>query len=325
MVRDAIYWILPLVLLWAGAGCSGKQRSETAAAQVGDSLSGTIQLSGAFALYSMAVKWSEEFRKLHPEVRIDISGGGAGKGMTDALAGVVDIGMVSRAVYPEELKRGAYPIAVVKDAVVMTVNARNPEIDRIRRVGLTREKADGLWSQAYTEWGQLFADTGRRIPIHVFTRSDACGAAETFAAWLGKRQEDLKATAVFGDPGVAAAIQKDRVAIGYNNLAYVYDLDTKRPFDGIAVVPLDRNGNGQIDPEEDFYGTTGELVRAIHEGRYPSPPARDLYFVTRGKSDRPLVQAFLRFVLTEGQRYAGETGYIALTEEQLKDERVKIE
>lgn len=49
-------------------------------------LQGEIQLSGAFALYPMAVKWAEEFRKIHPKVRIDISAGGAGKGITDALA-----------------------------------------------------------------------------------------------------------------------------------------------------------------------------------------------------------------------------------------------
>ena len=41
-------------------------------------LKGEIQLSGAFALYPMAVKWAEEFRKIHPKVRIDISAGGAG-------------------------------------------------------------------------------------------------------------------------------------------------------------------------------------------------------------------------------------------------------
>ena len=67
-------------------------------------LQGEIQLSGAFALYPMAVKWAEEFRKIHPKVRIDISAGGAGKGITDALAKVVDLGMVSRDIYPQELE-----------------------------------------------------------------------------------------------------------------------------------------------------------------------------------------------------------------------------
>ena len=89
-------------------------------AQTKDNLKGEISLSGAFALYPMVVKWAEEFKKIHPNVRIDISGGGAGKGMTDALAKVVDLGMVSRDVHDVEFKKGAVAFAVVKDAVVPT-------------------------------------------------------------------------------------------------------------------------------------------------------------------------------------------------------------
>ena len=172
---------IALLALCTLYSCGGKkQQSQEIYLQNNDGLSGTIQLSGAFALYPMAVKWAEEFRKLQPGVRIDISGGGAGKGMTDALAGVVDIGMVSREVYPEELNNGAFPIATVKDAVVPTINVKNPDIETIRKVGLTRDKAKRLWNKEYSSWGEVLG-TSSKIPVHVFTRSDACGAAETFA------------------------------------------------------------------------------------------------------------------------------------------------
>ncbi len=91
-------------------------------------MDGELSLSGAFALYPLAVQWAEEFRSIYPDVRVDISAGGAGKGMTDALAGVVDLGMVSREVYPPEEAKGAVGFAVAKDAVAATVNAANPKI-----------------------------------------------------------------------------------------------------------------------------------------------------------------------------------------------------
>ncbi|MDR2963256.1 MAG: extracellular solute-binding protein [Bacteroidales bacterium] len=286
-------------------------------------LSGTIQLSGAFALYPMAVKWAEEFRKLNPNVKIDISGGGAGKGMTDVLSGVVDLGMVSREVHQEELNKGAFPIATVKDAVVPTINANNPELATIKKVGLSKDNARKLWAGEIKTWGELLG-TQSKLPVHVFTRSDACGAAETWAAWFGKKQEDLKGTAVMGDPGVAAAVQKDKVSIGYNNIGYAYDQKTKKPFEGLAIIPLDVNGNGKIDPQEDFYQTTKTLIAAINDGRFPSPPARDLYLVSKGKPTRPEVIAFLKFVLGEGQKYAAETGYIALSKEKIAAQLEKI-
>lgn len=316
--------LLTLATALITAACTPTNNNkQTTQTQTTDTLNGTIQLSGAFALYPMAVRWAEEFRKIHPNVRIDISGGGAGKGMTDALAGVVDIGMVSREVYPEEIKKGAYPIAVIKDAVVPTINTANPDIDQILKTGLTAEKAKRLWNNQYTTWGQLLG-TDSKKPIHVYTRSDACGAAETFAAWFGKRQDNLRGTAVFGDPGVASAVQKDNVGIGYNNIGYVYDQNTKQPFQQLAVMPLDINQDGKITPDENFYQTSDLLIQAIKDGRYPSPPARDLYMVTHGKPQTTALITFLKYILTEGQQYAGETGYIGLSDEKLQTQLQKL-
>lgn len=320
-MKKSLFLLITILLL---TSCSNKTKQDQGTANTNDGLSGEIQLSGAFALYPMAVKWAEEFRILHPNVRIDISGGGAGKGMTDALAGVVDIGMVSREIYPEEVSKGAFSFSVVKDAVVPTINANNPELETINKVGLKKEIASKLWNKEFKTWGQVLG-TSSTTPVHVFSRSDACGAAETFAAWLGKKQENLRATAVFGDPGVSAAVQKDRVGIGYNNIAYAYDQKTKKPFDGLAIIPLDINENGQIDPEEDFYQTTETLIKAINDGIYPSPPARDLYLVTKGKPTKPEVQAFIEYILTEGQKYTAETGYIELSAEKLKEEISKLQ
>ena len=74
--------------------------------------------------------------------------------------------------------------------------------------------------------GQV-AGTDDKTTVTVYTRSDACGAAETWAKWLGKKQEDLNGTGVFGDPGVASAVQKDVKGIGLNNIGYVYDENQK--------------------------------------------------------------------------------------------------
>ncbi len=288
-------------------------------------LKGEIQLSGAFALYPMIVKWAEEFRKIHPKVRIDISAGGAGKSITDALAKVVDLGMVSRDIYPQELEKGAFPVAVVKDAVVPTINSNNPLINEILATGLKREVAKDLWIHTTARtWGDVLGSAST-IPVHVYTRSDACGAAETFAAWLGAKQEDLEGTAVFGDPGVTSVVQRDKIGIGFNNIAYAYDINSKKPYRHIAVMPLDLDGNGRIDPEEDFYSTSTELNAAIADGRYPAPPARNLFLVANGVPEKPEVLAFLEFILTDGQEYAPEVGFIGLSTELLEEELTKLQ
>lgn len=293
-------------------------------AKAQEKLKGKISLSGAWALYPMAVTWAAEFKKIHPQVQIDISAGGAGKGLTDAVSGLVDIGMVSRDIYPEETRKGAYPIATVKDAVVVVVNAANPAINDILTKGLKREAAKNIWITGKTKsWSQALS-TSSKAPIHIYTRSDACGAAEVWAKFFGMKQEDLLGSGVYGDPGLALAVKKDQLGIGFNNIGYAYDHTTRKQIKGICVVPLDLNNNGKIDPDENFYNSFDELVNAIALDKYPSPPARELYFVTKGKPKDPLVIAFIKWALTDGQKYVKGAGYINLSKEKLNAELNKL-
>ena len=311
-MRKLLSFTIIAILFISFSGCgSGNQKKEE------KGLQGEITISGAFALYPLVVKWAEEFRVENPGVKIDISAGGAGKGMTDALSNMADLGMVSRDIYPVEEEKGAVAFAVAKDAVVPTINAANPLMADIMKIGLSREAAIKLWRDgSITSWEQLLGLSGKTA-IHTFTRSDACGAAETWGAWMGIKQEDMQGTAVFGDPGVAQAVQKDKLGIGYNNLSYAYDEGTRKLNAGIAIIPMDVNGNGSIDPEELFYETKDDMVAAISEGRYPSPPARDLYLVSNGTPQKPEVVAFLKFILTKGQEYNVPIGYIGLPQEKL--------
>ena len=289
-------------------------------------LSGQISISGAFALYPMTVKWAEEFRKIHPGVRIDISAGGAGKGIADALSGMVEIGMVSREIYAEEIKKGAFPVAVTRDAVVAVVSEQNPVLKDILAKGLRKEAGNNLWiTGKYKTWSQAFSIKSP-LPVHIYTRSDACGAAEMWAKYFGKKQEDLLGVGVFGDPGLAQAVKKDPLGIGFNNIGYAYDAVTKKPVKGLRVIPIDLNNNGKIDPEENFYDSMNALIAAVSSGKYPSPPARDLYFVTRGNpKNNKLLTEFLRWVLNDGQKYVHEAGYIALPKEKIAIEQKKLQ
>jgi len=288
-------------------------------------LKGTITMSGAWALYPMAVKWAEEFQKIHPKVRIDVAAGGAGKGMADCLARIVDIGNVSRDIYPAEVEKGAWWVSVTKDAVVPTINKNNPAISDLLSRGVKKETFIGIWiTGKIKNWGEV-VDSKVSPSINVYTRSDACGAAKTWAKYLEGNQEDLLGVGVYGDPGLTEAIRKDVSGIGFNNINYVYDSKTRKEIKGIKVLPIDLNGNGRLDSDEDFYNSRETIVKAIAIEKYPSPPARDLYFVSQGKPENKVVIEFIKWVLTDGQKFVAESGYINLTDKQLREGLNKLE
>ena len=140
--------------------------------RVKDPLSGHLTISGAFALYPMMVVWANAFEKLYPAVHIDISAGGTGKGITDVLSGMSDIGMVSREVNAQEYQKGAYPITVTRDAVVPTISSANPNLHLILLHGLKRKDLQNVWVEGKTiTWGQVLGSQShipiRRIPVQM--------------------------------------------------------------------------------------------------------------------------------------------------------------
>ncbi|HOV90373.1 MAG TPA: substrate-binding domain-containing protein [Syntrophorhabdaceae bacterium] len=312
-----ITYILIIIVFFTGfTGCTKKDDKENVSKT-------TIRVSGAWALYPMMIKWAEEYNKINPKIRLDVSAGGAGKGVADALSNLVDIGMVSRDLKPEEVKQGAVFIPVVKDAVFPTINADNPDLKKIMEKGIKKQQFIDLWIKGkQLSWGDI-TGSSRKDMVQVYTRSDSCGAAETWANYLGgKNQEDLKGVAVYGDPGLADAVKKDINGIGYNNLNYAFDSKTALPVKGLMIIPIDINENGKIEPREQI-DTKQKAMNAVATGVYPSPPARALYIVTKGHF-RNEAKAFLEWVLTEGQKFVEEAGYIKLSEKQIKEAIDKI-
>jgi phosphate transport system substrate-binding protein len=318
----AFVFLLGLVALIGISSCNQSSRNNVAD---GNNLSGKITLSGAFALYPLAVKWAEEFEKLHPDVTVNVSAGGAGKGMTDALTKMVDLGMYSKSVSPEEQAKGAWWIAVAKDAVLPTINANNPVLADLKKNGLPMQKFYDIFITGKVKtWGQAVGNNSK-ADLQAFTRSDACGAADMWAKYLnGKKQEDLQGLGVNGDPGVADAVRRTPEGIGFNNLGFIYEMQTRKIYSGLEVIPIDLNGNGRIDPSEDFYSNMDLVMEAIKDGRYPSPPARDLYLVSGGKPTDKLVQAFLKWILSDGQKFVKEAGYVTIKPEQISAELQKL-
>lgn len=320
-MKTILNFTLAIVLILA-VSCSTKKDQN---AEEGGTLKGRVSISGAFALYPLANVWAEEFNKLYPDVRINISAGGAGKGMADALSGAADLGMFSREITPAEVDKGVWWVGVAKDAVLPTINAQNPELATIKEKGLTQEAFQKIFiTQDVKTWGKALGNNSQE-KIGVYTRSDAAGAAATWAQYLGASgQEELKGVGVFGDPGLADAVRKDKNGIGFNNVIYVYDLETGKKYPGIDVVPIDINEDGIINADEMVYDNIDAIITAIGEGKYPSPPARELYFVSKGKPENVAALRFLEWVLTKGQKYVGQAGYIQLSQEKINRELKKL-
>ncbi len=317
--------MIALSMLMSACGPASQAPTGAAAGQLsGDQLSGTIAISGAFALYPMMTVWAEEFTKLHPQVQFDVQGGGAGKGMTDTLAGAVDIGMISRTIKPEEEAKGAFWVAVAKDAVFPIVSDKNPVLADLTAKGISQTTFKKIFLTGEIKtWGEVIGKPEVTDAIHVYTRSDSCGAAEQWSLFAGgKAQADLQGIGVNGEPALVDTVGKDPLGIGYSNLNSDFDATSGKLVPGIVVPPVDINSSGQTEAGE-YFQAKSEAVKAIADGAYPSPPARFENLATKGKPTG-LVLSFIQWILTDGQKYLDQAGYVALTPEQQAENLAKL-
>lgn len=320
--------LLILMLALSACGTAGSAEStspESDAPVSSDELSGTISVSGAFALYPMMTIWAEEFSNVHPNVQFDVQGGGAGKGMTDTIAGAVDIGMISRNIKPEEEAQGIFWVSVTKDAVFPIISAENPVAAQLMEKGITQDIYNKIYiTGEITTWGEVIGDPSITDKINVFTRSDASGAAEQWAKYAGgEAQEDLLGIGVNGEPAMVETVLKDPLAIGFGNLNSIFDLSGGGLVPGIVIPPIDINENGVADAEE-IYTVKEDAFGAVADGTYPSPPARFENLATLGKPEG-LELEFIKWILTDGQQYLEAAGFVPLTPEQQAESLAKLE
>ena len=283
----------------------------------------TVRISGGVGPLPMVEVWADIYED-QSEASFDISGGGTGVGVSDLFNEQVDIAMMGRDPYEEERDEGLVAVPMLIDTVVGTVNENNPVIDEIQSQGLTREQLEAIFTKEITNWGELF-DTDVDEEIVVYGRSDASAAYKQWGDFLAgegdaytqNELENLSDGNHNGDQPVAQAIGQNENAISLNNINYVYGLESGELDGDIRPIPLDQDGEGLSD-EEDFYETRGEFLAAVERGDYPAPPAREMWLAALDEFDGAAAE-FVDWVLTDGQQYVSDNGYVPLDDERLAE------
>ncbi|WP_255170924.1 PstS family phosphate ABC transporter substrate-binding protein [Natrononativus amylolyticus] len=282
----------------------------------------TIRVSGGVGPLPMVQVWADMYES-ETGVSLNVSGGGTGVGVSDVLNGQVDIAMMGRDPDDAEIEEGLFAVAMLIDTVVGTVNVDNPVYDEIRDHGLTRGDLEAIFTKEVANWGDV-VDADVDEPIYVYGRSDSSAAYKQWGEFLGGYTEnELESLAdgnFDGDQPVAQAIDNDSHGISLNNINYVYDFNTGGLEMNLRPVPLDLDEDGTLSAEEDFYDNRDEFLTAVENDLYPAPPAREM-FLAADEEFEDEAEAFVEWVLTDGQEHVRENGYAPLDDDRLAEQR----
>ena len=270
-----------------------------------EGLAGTLTAVGSDTMLVLQALMAEEFRKLHPQVTVELEGKGSSTAPPALLENTAQLGSMSRRIKGQESdafedRFGYQPVRfdVALDTVGVFVNRSNPV------ASLTVRQVDAIFSKArrcggaadLSVWGQLdFGDDLQGAPISLYGRNAASGTYGYFkdhALCRGDYKDTVKEQP--GSASVVQGVENDRYGIGYSGIGYATS--------GVRAVP--------IAPRAGEPAVEASWENAAN-GRYPF--ARFLEIYVNKSPDRPfdpLVQEYLRFMLSaEGQRIVIKAGF----------------
>ncbi len=276
-------WRLSLLLMsLAASGCGG-------GADSGNTKSITIK--GSDTMVILGQRWAEDYMRLHPTIRIQVTGGGSGTGIAALINGGTDICEASRPMKDQEKAqvrqrhaKDVREIPVALDGVAIYVHESNPIKD------LSQAQLKAIYTGTMGSWRDV---GGKDVRIVAYSRENNSGTYVFFKEHVLNNEDFAREIQTL--PGTAAvvnAVSKDPASIGYGGIAYAQ---------GIRSVPIRRDDASTPIPPS---------LETVQSGQYPL--SRNLFFYTIGEPAGE-EKAFIDWVLgSEGQKICEMVGYYPL-------------
>ena len=254
-----------------------------------------LENKGSDTMVNLALYWAEKYQDFHPEIRISVTGGGSGTGISSLINNTVDIANASRHIKQVEIDsamaNGVDPIeyVVARDAIAVIVHPQNP-VNK-----LTLKQISDIYTGKYENWSQL---GGENRPIVKLSRETNSGTHVYFLEEV-IRLGDPNDKTIFSantlllpsSEGIIAEVKENPNAIGYDGLGYVTE--------EVKVLSIAKDENSDyIYPS---LATVNNNLYAI---------SRDLYIYSAG-SPKPFVLDYLNWIQSpEGQKIVEELGFV---------------
>jgi phosphate transport system substrate-binding protein len=171
-----------------------------------------IEIAGSTSVQPVAEKLAEKYMKEHPNVRVDVTGGGSGLGIRSVSQKIIDIGTSSKALKANE-KVGLNEYVIGKEGIVVAVNLDNPVSS------LTKDQLKAIFSGNITNWKEV---GGKDAKIDLVIREDGSGTRGAFESMvMNKTKVKSDAIVQTSTEAVKLAVKQDPNAIGYVSLAHM--------------------------------------------------------------------------------------------------------
>jgi phosphate transport system substrate-binding protein len=320
MLKKALLGLSLSALLVGTAAAESKVDPALSDYSRASGVSGNLSSVGSDTLANLMTLWAEEFKRVYPNVNIQIQAAGSSTAPPALTEGTSNLGPMSRKMKSKEeeafeKKFGYKPtyIRVAIDALAVYVHKDNPikgmSIPQVDAVFSSTRKCGG--AKDITTWGDLgLTGEWASRSIQIFGRNSVSGTYGYFkkkALCKGDYKNNVNE-----QPGSASVVQSVTSSIngiGYSGIGYKTS--------GVRAVPLTKKDGGE------FIEATPDNAAS---GKFPL--SRYLYVYVNKAPNKPLPpleREFVKLILSKtGQQVVIKDGYVPISAGIAKKEMEKL-
>lgn len=283
---------------------------------------GKVLITGSRFTYTLVEKWIQDFKKQYPGVEVRI----LPRGSASADSGNLIIN--AHQLQKEEIKANYAVINIGKYAILPVANANNPlYLSEYKEKGISPKEIKKLYFQEFDEYGDVINKKKKKegeYEPNLYTRDQKACAPTAFANFYSLKQENLKGKGILGDDKhLLNAVKKDTNGLTYNVLSNIYDLNTRKVPNGLAVLPIDQDGNGKLTEEEKIYDNLDNLISNIEQGKEKQIPVEyvNISYPLQVSAENNNLKLFVQYILTEGQKHNHQYGFLDFEPENLAKQK----
>lgn len=264
-------------------------------------------------LLELGNQWVSLYTTLYPEAEVQLAPL-AESGLNSLIGEKNYLALLSKKEL-SQLDAGKNRIITIgKDVIVPVMSEQNPFKEEILEQGISPE----VFSQAFSDegiltWGSVLNNGNQNAFVTV--RNEEDNVSLFLSDFLRLKEDQIGGVA---SEGTLNYIRSHPNAIGFCRLADVMGKKGEALIQGLSLVPIDVNGNKYIDPFEDIYRSTEDLLRGIWIGKYPKTLYSKLYAITDPGPLSSDETAFLSWIVSEGQEQLIAYDYLPVTNTEIR-------
>jgi phosphate transport system substrate-binding protein len=338
------------VIAMSAAACGSPSPHQTGRPSQSSADTRSARINGAGATFPTPIysKWFEEYNKLHPDVRINYQPIGSGGGVRQLTNRTVFFGASDMPMTEDQLQLAPGPILHLPSVLGAVVPIYN--LQGVPDLRFTGPVLANIYLGKIRKWNDpalANVNAGVTLPgtdITVVHRAESSGTTFIFVDYLGKISPEFQKTVGVksavdwpvgiggkGNEGVAGLVSQTPGAIGYVELVYAMQ-------NGISFGAVQGSAGDMVkaSPEsvtkaaaravipDDFRVS---ITNAPGNGAYPLSSFTWflLYADPPDKSQARALNEFVKWALTDGQKYAPGLHFARLPESLVARELIALE